>query len=88
MQHSDQLEAVRNLVRETMQSAGVTGLDDCFEKILLRDGYYCGRSFSCGGHRAVWFIEEQTVKFYSPDGGFRCASSVEPKEANATRRAA
>ncbi|MFV1965008.1 MAG: hypothetical protein ACC628_06265 [Pirellulaceae bacterium] len=88
MQHAKQLETVRKLVRETMQAEGVQGFDECFEKILLRDEFYCGRSFCCGGHRAVWFIEEHTIKYYGPDGGFLSSSAVETANLDEHRRAA
>ena len=88
MQHAEQLEAVRNLVRDTMLAQGVQSLDDFFEKILLSDGFYCGRSFSCGGYRAVWFVEEQTIKYYGPDGGVLFSTSVDSDLTDDQRRAA
>jgi hypothetical protein len=88
MQHAEQLETVRKMVRQTMQAEGVQGFDEYFEQVLLRDEFYCGRSFCCEGLRAVWFIEEHTIKYYGPDGGFLYAYSVEPSGADEFRRAA
>jgi hypothetical protein len=38
------------------------------ESILIRDGFYCGRRFDLGTHRAVWFLEEDEVKIYGGEG--------------------
>ena len=38
------------------------------ESILIRDGFYCGRRFDLGTHRAVWFLEEDEVKIYGSGG--------------------
>ncbi len=36
--------------------------------MLIRDGFFCGRRFVSDGLEAVWFIEENEVKFYDRDG--------------------
>ena len=38
------------------------------ESILIRDGHYCGRRFESGGMSAVWFIEENQIKFFGKEG--------------------
>jgi hypothetical protein len=88
MQHAEQLHAVRKLIRETLQAEGVESFDDFFEKILLRDGFYCGRSFSCGGFRAVWFVEEQMIKYHGPDGHVLFSTSLDTDRPSESRHAA
>ena len=39
------------------------------ETTLIRDGYYCGNRFVLDDYQAVWFVEEDQIKFYGPDGG-------------------
>ena len=75
MHHAQHLEAVRRIVRHAFQTFGVGLEEQLVEKILIRDGFYCGRCFTSGGVRAVWFIEEHQVKFYGQDGGFLGACS-------------
>lgn len=55
---------------------GVEALDDCCETILIRDGFYCGRRFSVGDHRAIWFLEEEVIKFFGTDGEFLCSQET------------
>lgn len=38
--------------------------DQFRESLLLRKGCYCGRRFEADGAYAVWFLEENEVKFY------------------------
>jgi hypothetical protein len=64
MPHAQALERVREIVRSAFAAQGLTETDEFSESILIRDGYYCGRSFSCSGMRAVWFIEENLLKFF------------------------
>lgn len=71
--HSDRMipastaEKVRGLIRETFDRLGADG-GEVRETILIRDGYYCGRRYHRGGLQAIWFIEENQLKFHAPDG--------------------
>ena len=76
MQHTQLLDAVRHQVRETLRSQGCEDLADLCETILIREGFYCGRCFTCGDQRAIWFIEEQVIKFYGPSGEFVASLST------------
>ena len=38
------------------------------ESILIRDGFYCGRRFDAGSHRAIWFLEEDELKIFTHAG--------------------
>lgn len=61
------IERVRLLFQREISE--LTGHDGSpIETLLLRDGLYCGRRFELGEHQAVWFIEEDQVKFYGPRG--------------------
>ena len=70
MQHTQLLDAVRHHVRQTFQSQGSEDLADWCETILIRDGFYCGRCFTCHDQRAIWFVEERVIKFYGTGGEF------------------
>jgi hypothetical protein len=41
---------------------------ECKESVLIREGYFVGRQFCFEGIRAIWFAEEEIVKFYADDG--------------------
>lgn len=69
MQHAQLVERVRQIVKETFSSRGLTSFDDFCETILIREGTYCGRCFSCGDYRAVWFLEEDAIKFFCRNQG-------------------
>lgn len=68
MDHLDYMERLRSYVRAMFAQLGA---DDSplQETILLRGGHYCGRRFRAGAHLAVWFSDENEVKFYAPEGG-------------------
>jgi hypothetical protein len=78
-------ERVRQLVLESLVDFGVMRAVPCGETLLLRDGFYCGRSFNFEGVRAVWMTEAHQVKFFS-DGG-RWLGTIDLEE-NAPRRKA
>ncbi len=62
------LEQIRSLIREKLIQLGGTAELPPRETMLIRDGYFCGRRFTNEGLQAVWFIEENEVKFYDRDG--------------------
>ena len=60
-------ERVRDWICQDL--AQVTGLSEPpLEALLIREGYFCGRRFSLGEHQAVWFIEENQIKLFGPEG--------------------
>ena len=58
---------IRQLVHDTILETG-TGETALVETLLIRNGHYCGRRFQCGDQVAVWFIEENEIKFYGENG--------------------
>jgi hypothetical protein len=81
MDHLDYLERVRRFVRSTFEELGGP-VKTVEETVLLRGEHYCGRRFRSGSMVAVWFSDENELKFYSPQGGiarvFRPAVVIEP----------
>ncbi len=69
MQHAHLVERVRQIVKDALTERGVTSFEDLCETILIRDGFYCGRCFVCGDYRAVWFLEENAIKFFCRESG-------------------
>jgi hypothetical protein len=66
-------EGVRRLVAHAFDQLGAAlsspvERGEIRETILIRDGYYCGRRFETDSASAVWFVEENQVKFYRADG--------------------
>ena len=87
MTHLDCLDKVRDLVRAHLEEQGAP-LDQLQETILIRDGFYCGRRFRCDGHQAIWFIEENELKFYAPEVGVSRVMHPLPAAPVEVRRAA
>ena len=69
MRHAGVLERVRQSVKEAFAAQGLEPHEDICETILIRDGFYCGRSFTAGNFRAVWFLEENLIKFFHQQRG-------------------
>ena len=71
------LERIRTAISAELVSLGVTDVADLRETILIRNGLFCGRKFECQGHHVVWFIEENEIKFFGPQGNLLRAASPE-----------
>ncbi len=71
MSNSKRLAAVRAHFRDWL-AEHATSADGrpkiASESLLVRNGFYRGRSFDAGSHRAVWFIEEDQLKIHGPEG--------------------
>jgi hypothetical protein len=68
MSHSVILERIRHFVQQTFAQIDADAPSAIRETILVQNGYYCGRRFTCNELHAVWFVEEGELKFYGPDG--------------------
>jgi len=89
MPETHRLERVRQLIRETFHRLGVAGSDSRRETVLIRNGHYCGHRFYDGDAVAIWFVEEDEVKFYGRGGGLLSVLSLSAAEfAAAAPRAA
>lgn len=85
----DQMQRLRQFVERTMCRLGAERPAVVQESILIENGYYCGRRFRCDGFEAVWFAEENQLKFYSPEGNIVETSSLaEPAARSVEARAA
>ncbi|MCA9186671.1 MAG: hypothetical protein R3E01_28295 [Pirellulaceae bacterium] len=62
------IERIRGMVRDTFRTMGND--DDVMwrETLLIREGTFCGHRFQLGDLQAVWFVEEDQIKFYGEDG--------------------
>jgi hypothetical protein len=88
MQHAEILEAVRRLIRRSFAELGGEPDAEMSETILIRHDHYCGRRFCASGLQAVWFIEEDEIKLYSPEGDVvRMGSAREAVQHSATSEA-
>lgn len=88
MHHAELTEAIRRRVVETFAHLGVTPEAELRESILIRDGSYCGRRFEAEGAHAVWFLEEDQLKFYRADGGALCVLTPAVEDVRPVRLAA
>jgi hypothetical protein len=67
MHHAHLTEIVRRRVALAFGQLGMPAAE-LHESILIRDGAYCGRRFESPAGHAIWFVEEDQLKFYRPDG--------------------
>ena len=66
-------ERIRELVYSVLIELGATPAHDRpRETMLIRNGNYCGHRYRLGDFEAVWFIEEDELKFSSSGGGVIC----------------
>ncbi len=71
------LERIRTAIAAELGRLGILNSNDLRETILIREGLYCGRKFQCHGFSVIWFIEENEVKFFAPNGTVMVATSPE-----------
>jgi len=81
-------ERIRSAIRQQFYNFGASEDVQTEETILISDGYYCGRRFRCDGFEAIWFIEENQIKFFDQDGTVRLTQSATPAETPAETPAA
>lgn len=81
MSHLELLTQVRQTVQQAFEDLGMHSAE-ISETILIRGGNYCGRRFQTTQGHAIWFIEENQIKIYLPDGG---VMRLDPSHRIATR---
>lgn len=64
MPHTQRIDEIRRQVSETFARMAIREPGQFRESILIRNGSYCGRRFEADGAYAIWFLEEDEVKFY------------------------
>ena len=64
MPHAQRIDEIRRQVSETFARMDIPDPDRFRESILIRKGSYFGRRFEAEGAYAIWFLEEDEVKFY------------------------
>lgn len=69
---------IREIVRVKLSEMVTDPTTPLRETLLIRDGNYCGHRFTLEAANAVWFVEEDEIKFYAADGGL--AQIIKPSE--------
>lgn len=87
MYQDPQTECIRREVATTFEDLGAARGDCVIETLLIRDGYYCGRRFYCDGYQAVWFVEENQIKYFDAQGQLVKKSGKVPQPQAARRTA-
>lgn len=67
MRPASLVERIRLLVQRTLQELQLP-VQDLEETILIRNGFYCGRRYQAVSSHAIWFCEENQLKFYGEQG--------------------
>jgi len=81
------VESLRQYIHTNFERLGAYQAE-VRETILVQNGHYCGRRFSCGDFLAVWFVEENEVKFYDAQGHVLETACLESIDLNAMLEAA
>ncbi len=70
---------VRELVQQQFSEMNASSGTICGEAVLVRGGQYCGHRFLGTGISAVWFLEEDQIKFYDNAGSvLKVMSTLRP----------
>jgi hypothetical protein len=79
MGNVQRLDRIRSLIRQTFSELG--GLEDQTprETMLIRNGFFCGRRFDLDGLQAVWFSEEDEIKFFGRSGSLALVIGLDPE---------
>ncbi len=86
--HEKRPRDIRNLVRSTFDQLTPSQDGTISERLLIRDGHYCGHRYQRSGMIAVWFLEEEQIKFYGQNGSVVKVLSGDQSTGCETRRAA
>ena len=82
------LEEIRSLIQATFIAFGGSSHRPPCEAMLIRDGFFCGRRFDSDGLHAIWFVEENEIKFYDRSGAILRVLELTPENLNFERRRA
>lgn len=88
MTNSQRLSVVRGLLESWWRERQPDAAEELSESILIRDGFYCGRRFTCGSLSAVWFAEEDQIKLFDQEGQLVDSLAIEEFQQSVQRRAA
>jgi hypothetical protein len=67
MRPASLVERIRLLVQRTLHELQLPA-QELEETILVRNGFYCGRRYQAAAAHAIWFCEENQLKFYGEQG--------------------
>ncbi len=68
MQEKSRPEKIRQYIGESLVRLGARPDAAQRDALLIRRGVYCGHRISRDRYQAVWFVEENEIKFFAPDG--------------------
>jgi len=88
MDSKSHVDVIRERIHGFYSELGLPFPVGANESILLNDGYYCGRRFEYDGLNAIWFIEENEIKYYDRDGTLLHADAMTARQQPTYRRAA
>lgn len=68
MPSESRTERIRQFITQSLVKMGANSESQIRETLLIKRGNYCGHRFKLDSYHAVWFVEEDQVKFFGPDG--------------------
>ena len=88
MPHESRTEQIRNYISNELVRLGADVNTSLRETLLIRSGNYCGHRFKLGQFHAVWFIDEDQIKFSGPEGMIQSVQPSVTVQANQAARVA
>ncbi|MHB0959023.1 MAG: hypothetical protein ACYC6N_12640 [Pirellulaceae bacterium] len=79
MHYVPRMDQIRSLIQQTFTEFGSLPERMPREAMLIRDGYFCGRRFEADGLQAVWFTEEDEIKFFDRSGAIVRVVTLTPE---------
>ena len=68
MNHAQLTLHVRQVVHQALHRHGAPSDVDPNESILIQDGYYFGRRFTCDSLQAIWLLEDNQIRLTDDEG--------------------
>ncbi len=66
--HARRPREIRQFIQQRFAELSPTAGSIVDETLLIRDGQYCGHRYRATDLTAVWFLEENEIKFYDQAG--------------------
>ena len=79
---------IRKLIEQTFESLRPESQGLTRETLLIREGQYCGHRYESAQLSAVWFLEEDEIKFFGNDGSLLFVLQPRRSPGTAAQRAA
>lgn len=88
MEATSRTSLIRQYIATRLESLGALADSNLKESLLMQNGTYCGHRFQRDDLHAVWFVDEDQIKFFHADGSLADKISASKLELFPQRQAA